>query len=235
MLHFLWFGNFTIYFLQKAPYFVFLLGVIGAVDGSHIPIKAPAENSASYINRKNFHSILLQGICDHEYKFIDCYAGEAGSIHDACMFRRSYVGQNLNNLEFNGGHLLADSAYPLGNRILVPYRDNGRLTDIQTNFNRKHSKCRAVIEQAFALLKGRFRRLKLLETVKLELISLFVVAACILHNVCQNQEEPDGLVMENELEEEQLMNVEAENDRHFDNQLAVAKRDNIANLIYRPL
>jgi hypothetical protein len=35
-------------------------GVIGCIDGCHIPIIAPKDNSASYVNRKGFHSILLQ-------------------------------------------------------------------------------------------------------------------------------------------------------------------------------
>jgi hypothetical protein len=40
------------------------------------------------------------------------------------------------------------------------------------------------IEIAFALLKGRFRRLKMLETVRLDFISLLIVSGCILHNIC---------------------------------------------------
>ena len=31
--------------------------VIGAIDGCHIPIKAPRENDSEYINRKCFHSL----------------------------------------------------------------------------------------------------------------------------------------------------------------------------------
>ena len=34
--------------------------VIGAIDGSHIPIKTPRENPEQYINRKGFHSIIIQ-------------------------------------------------------------------------------------------------------------------------------------------------------------------------------
>ena len=37
-----------------------LLNVLGAVDGSHIRIKAPTENSNAYYNRKNYHSLFLQ-------------------------------------------------------------------------------------------------------------------------------------------------------------------------------
>ena len=31
-------------------------GVIGAIDGSHIPMKVPSENQDEYSNRKRFHS-----------------------------------------------------------------------------------------------------------------------------------------------------------------------------------
>ena len=36
--------------------------VVGAIDGSHIPIKKPSIDSESYFNRKHRHSILLQGV-----------------------------------------------------------------------------------------------------------------------------------------------------------------------------
>ena len=36
-------------------------GVIGAIDGCHIPCKQPVENANDYYNRKGFHSIVLQG------------------------------------------------------------------------------------------------------------------------------------------------------------------------------
>jgi hypothetical protein len=46
----------------------------------------PPRNTDSYINRKNFHSVLLQGVCDHRKLFIDVDARQAGSIHDYSMF-----------------------------------------------------------------------------------------------------------------------------------------------------
>lgn len=38
---------------------------VGAVDGSHISIKAPTQNPIDYYNRKQDYSIVLQGVCDH--------------------------------------------------------------------------------------------------------------------------------------------------------------------------
>lgn len=46
------------------------------------------------------------------------------------------------------------------------------------------SQKRQVIERAFALLKGRFRRLKYLDMSRLDLIPFFIMAACVLHNIC---------------------------------------------------
>ena len=40
----------------------------GAIDGTHIPILAPQEDHSDYLNRKNVHSIILQGVCDDRYR-----------------------------------------------------------------------------------------------------------------------------------------------------------------------
>ena len=40
-----------------------------------------------------------------------------------------------------------------------------------------------VIERAFALLKGRFRRLKYVDIDKVDDIPKIVIAACVLHNI----------------------------------------------------
>lgn len=58
-------------------------GVIGTIDGSHIAISAPIENSENYINRKGYHSILLQEICDYKLRFINVFTGTCDSVHDA--------------------------------------------------------------------------------------------------------------------------------------------------------
>ncbi|KAF2893363.1 hypothetical protein ILUMI_12810 [Ignelater luminosus] len=40
--------------------------VIGVIDGSDIEIPKPSENQTAYINRKGYHSLLLQGIVDRK-------------------------------------------------------------------------------------------------------------------------------------------------------------------------
>ena len=43
--------------------------VIGAINGSHIPIKAPHLFPVDYFNRKGYYSIVLQAVVDHKKKF----------------------------------------------------------------------------------------------------------------------------------------------------------------------
>ena len=41
-------------------------GVIGCVDGTHVKIQGPTKNENDYVNRKGFHSINVQAICNHK-------------------------------------------------------------------------------------------------------------------------------------------------------------------------
>lgn len=40
--------------------------VIGCIDGTQIRIQAPTIDEASYVNRKGYHSISVQAVCDDE-------------------------------------------------------------------------------------------------------------------------------------------------------------------------
>src|SRR5690348_12416673 len=68
-----------------------LPGAIGAIDGSFIEIPAPKVDQESYCNRKKFHSIILQGVCDPDMKFLDCNIGWPGSVHDSRVLRNSNI------------------------------------------------------------------------------------------------------------------------------------------------
>lgn len=42
--------------------------VIGAIDGTHIPVTPPLDGYRDFINRKNWPSLVLQGLVDADYK-----------------------------------------------------------------------------------------------------------------------------------------------------------------------
>ncbi|KAK0170584.1 hypothetical protein PV328_008421 [Microctonus aethiopoides] len=160
-------------------------GVIGMVDGTHIPISAPKIDKQAYINRKGFHSIQLQVLCNEKHEFIHCYVGLPGSVHDNRVFRYSGVQQKCNDEYFpENTHLLGDKAYTRQKHLMTPFIDNGHLTVEETHYNYVHSSTRMTIERAIGLLKLHWRYFKnKLPMRRTDLIPHYIMAAYILHNI----------------------------------------------------
>ncbi|XP_066600585.1 putative nuclease HARBI1 [Prorops nasuta] len=208
-------------------------GIIGVIDGCHISISAPTEYPNNYINRKGFHSIILQAICDENKNFISVFTGYCGSVHDSRVWQNSDIKRAIDNNQErffpNNTHLLGDAAYPLTKHLLTPYKNNGHLNNIQKNYNKKLSTTRLIIERAFGLLKARFRKLYHVFMFNTDMIPLVIITCCILHNICLNSNdepfEPNLNDTENEYEDDSDENDE---DVFFN---AKEKRNIIANMI----
>lgn len=162
--------------------------VIGAIDGSHIPIKAPHLFPVDYFNRKGFYSIVLQAVVDYKKKFLDICVGWPGSTHDSRILTNSNLYNKFNNQNNLNKYILGDGGYPNLSWLIVPYKDIGRgLTHEQAYFNLKHSQTRIKVEQAFGLLKGRWRCLLHTLEVSCEIVSHIITTCCILHNICEER------------------------------------------------
>jgi hypothetical protein len=85
-----------------------------------------------------------------------------------------------------------DAAYPNSPFLVTPFRNNGHLTPEQTYYNRKISGVRQVVERAIGMLKGRFRRLRSIYCHDPEDICHYIIAACVLHNLCILSDEDIG-------------------------------------------
>ncbi|XP_039638609.1 protein ANTAGONIST OF LIKE HETEROCHROMATIN PROTEIN 1-like [Perca fluviatilis] len=184
----------------------------GAIDGSHIPIIAPEENHVDYFNRKGWHSVILQGVVDHEFCFTNIYTGWPGSVHDARVLRNSCVfalaerGELFppDTVEINGVQvpimLLGDPAYPMRSWLIKGYTDTGNLTVQQRYFNKRHSRARVTVECAFGRLKGRWRCLGKRLDVDISTVPTIISACCTLHNVCEKHgeayEEPGQAILQ---------------------------------------
>ncbi|KAJ3655867.1 hypothetical protein Zmor_014976 [Zophobas morio] len=165
-----------------------LPNVIGAIDGTYICIKAPHEDPESYITRKSHYAITLQAICDANLKFTDVFVGYPGSVHDNRIFRNFEiyiaVRNHLQQYFPDDEYIIGDKAYPCLSWCIPPYINRGNLTPAKRHFNTIMAKTRQTIERSFALLMGRFRRLKFLDMQRTDLIPTAVLASCVLHNIC---------------------------------------------------
>lgn len=226
---------------------------IGCIDGCYIPIPLPKEHSEAYICRKNFPCIILQvcntvtednkfnifslqAVCDHRLLFTHCYAGEVGSQHDAKVLKNSevwtYMHEQTEEMFPDDTHILGDKAYPCLPKLITPYKENGHLTHQQRHFNYMLSSTRSTIERAFGLLKKRFRRLKYLDVRSLQWIPKYIIASCVLHNICILQEDimELNIVLVEDLEDEAEI-AEGAIAAVAERQLGHAKRNHLCNLL----
>ena len=66
-------------------------GVMGCIDCTHIRILAPSNEEFAYVNRKGYHSLNVQMVCDCDGKFTNICARWPGSSHDAWILRQSQL------------------------------------------------------------------------------------------------------------------------------------------------
>ncbi|XP_008183345.1 putative nuclease HARBI1 [Acyrthosiphon pisum] len=164
-------------------------GVIGAIDGTHINVKAPLKQADSYTNRKLSKSMIVQAVCTEGKILTNISVGFPGRIHDARILVNSELYKQVtengpSSLFYNKYHLLGDTAYPNREWLITPFKNYGNITRRKTKFNYLHAKTRVAIECAFGLLKGRWRRLLYLNKTKIENAPKVILTCCFLHNFC---------------------------------------------------
>ncbi|MCO5554250.1 hypothetical protein L7F22_007778 [Adiantum nelumboides] len=150
------------------------------------------------------HNVFFQryGICVPEgerlTKIMEDYeAITAGGVHDSTHFKDSSIYSSMKRGEaldrprivLQGEvirpYLLADSAYKAKTFVVKPFRVKaGLFVREEREFDRKLSKGRVKIENAFSLLKNRWRILRELN-VDITSAPAVVAACCLLHNFVQ--------------------------------------------------
>lgn len=131
--------------------------ILGAIDGTHVPINGPhyPSNESAFVNRKSFHSINCQILCNSEMKIYDMDARWPGSCHDSYILRNSTVFEKFESGTMGNTLILGDSGYALSRWLMVPFNDPR--TSAEERYNTAHKKGRCIVERCNGLLKMRFR------------------------------------------------------------------------------
>nr|XP_033818504.1 putative nuclease HARBI1 [Geotrypetes seraphini] len=87
--------------------------VIRVGDCTYIALKPPRADEASYWNRKVFHSMNMQVVCNAQGEILDVCARYPGSTHDAYMVQHCGLHRRATQGHFNGAWLLVRKHQPL--------------------------------------------------------------------------------------------------------------------------
>jgi hypothetical protein len=82
----------------------------------------------------------------------------SGSNNDKNLFNQSHFGRTIHQKLPDQGYIVGDAGYTLFKHLITPYpiAVEGN-SEKDSHFNYLHSKTRIIVEQAFALLKNKFR------------------------------------------------------------------------------
>lgn len=169
-------------------------GIIGAIDCTHVKIVAPSQEEHAYLNRKGYHSINVQLICDTHLNISNVNARFPGSCHDSYIWRQSII-KNILQQNFQNGEqntwLLGDSGYPQEPWLMTPILGTIPNTP-EDRYNQAHARGRNHIERTNGTLKTRFRCLLGERGLRYspQKAASVINACCILHNMCMRARVP---------------------------------------------
>lgn len=170
---------------------------IGALDGKHVNMKCPINSGSDYWNYKGQNSIVLLALVDAYYKFVVVDVGAYGRNSDGGIFEKSTLGKLLDQKKLNipedkplipGSEplphvIVGDEAFPLKHYLLRPYSKNDLLNNEPNKiFNYRLSRARRIVENAFGILRARWRVFQGPMQVQPEMVDKIVLATCCLHN-----------------------------------------------------
>ncbi|XP_043100585.1 putative nuclease HARBI1 isoform X2 [Puntigrus tetrazona] len=154
--------------------------VLGVVDCAHIAIKAPNADDSSYVNKKGFHSINCQLVCDARGLLLSAETHWPGSLTDRTVFKQSSVAKLFEEQEIDEG----DNRYPLKKWLMTPVQNPESPADYR--YNLAHTTTHEIVDRTFRAIQTRFRCLdgaKGYLQYSPEKCSHIIQACCVLHNI----------------------------------------------------
>lgn len=155
--------------------------VLGVLDCVQVTIKSPNSEDYSYLNRKGYHSIGCQLVCNSRGLLLSAETHWPGGLKDTEILERSALYQQLQEVE--EGWLLGDCRYPLRKWLMSPVDEPRSSAELQ--YNMAHEATHEIVDRTFRAIQTRFRCLdgaKGYLQYSPERSSAILLACCVLHN-----------------------------------------------------
>ena len=178
---------------------------LGAIDGKHVVIQAPARSGSAFFNYKKQHSIVLMAVCSALYRFLLVDIGDSGRQSDGSVYQNSNLGYAIENNLLNIPQasklpnsksvmpylFVGDDAFGVKPHMMKPYPLQNLPIDKRV-FNYRLSRARRVVENVFGIAASRFRILRRPIIGLVEKAMVITKAVVALHNFLMSLSETDS-------------------------------------------
>ncbi|KAJ8749482.1 hypothetical protein K2173_025677 [Erythroxylum novogranatense] len=169
----------------------------GAIDSTHITMTLPAvQTSDDWCDQEKNYSMFLQGIVDHEMRFLDIVTGWPGGMTVSRLLKCSgFFKLCENGKRLNGTlrtlaegveireYIVGGIGYPLLPWLITPDRGD-ELSDSLISFNSMHESARLLAVRSFLQLKGSWRILnKVMWRPDKRKLPSIILVCCLLQNI----------------------------------------------------
>ncbi|XP_029452729.1 putative nuclease HARBI1 [Rhinatrema bivittatum] len=124
-----------------------ILNMLGAIDCTLIAFTPKSEEESAFRNRKHFHAMNVQVVCEAHLQILNLVAKYPGSCHDAYILAHSALGTQFTEGKYGEGWLLGDGSYGCKPWLLTPLQSPHMATE--KCYNEAHGSTRNVIECIF--------------------------------------------------------------------------------------
>ena len=203
---------------------------VGAWDGFHVYVSSKLK---SYFSFKKRCSMSNPGLVSYSKTFLYCAVGAPGSTHDERMCNFAIYQKIVTGHVGEHGKIplvtVGDTAFLKHAWLIKVFHED--TSDRRENFfNKKLCSARVVCENAYGMLKGRFRILYKRTECRLFNLKYIVMASVMLHNLCIDVN--DRCIQHCRLNVKNISLIREQVEKREDINLSDANRSKIANWLW---
>ena len=170
-----------------------------AWDGFHIYVSTRIKQ---YYSFKKRYTVTNMGLVSYNKRFLYAAVGAPGSTHDARILKNCSLYKKIIDGDIipdkvveldNYGAVpfvtIGDSAFPKHSWLIKAYDENTLITK-EKYFNKYLYKARVVTENAYGMMKGRWRFSHKKTECRISNIRYIILAIIALHNICIDFNDP---------------------------------------------
>ena len=203
---------------------------VGAWDGFHVYVSSKLK---SYFSFKKRCSMSNPGLVSYSKTFLYCAVGAPGSTHDERMCNFAIYQKIVTGHVGEHGKIplvtVGDTTFLKHAWLIKVFHED--TSDRRENFfNKKLCSARVVCENAYGMLKGRFRILYKRTECRLFNLKYIVMASVMLHNLCIDVN--DRCIQHCRLNVKNISLIREQVEKREDINLSDANRSKIANWLW---